>query len=35
MSAGPRRALLLSGSLGMGHDVLAQACAGWLAGIRG
>jgi processive 1,2-diacylglycerol beta-glucosyltransferase len=30
MSAGPRRALLLSGSLGMGHDVLAQACAGWL-----
>lgn len=30
MSTPPRRALLLSGSLGMGHDVLAQACAGWL-----
>lgn len=24
---GPRRALLLSGSLGMGHDVVAEACA--------
>lgn len=32
MSTPPRRALLLSGSLGMGHDVLAQACAGSLAG---
>jgi processive 1,2-diacylglycerol beta-glucosyltransferase len=25
-----RRALLLAGSIGMGHDTLAQACAGWL-----
>jgi processive 1,2-diacylglycerol beta-glucosyltransferase len=32
MSTPPRRALLLSGSLGMGHDVLAQACADSLAG---
>ncbi|MGP7996450.1 MAG: MGDG synthase family glycosyltransferase [Streptosporangiaceae bacterium] len=31
MSTPARRALLLSGSLGMGHDVLAQACAGSLA----
>jgi processive 1,2-diacylglycerol beta-glucosyltransferase len=26
-AAGPRRALLLSGSIGMGHDALAAACA--------
>ena len=31
MLSTPRRALLLSGSLGMGHDVLAQACAVSLA----
>ena len=31
MSAPSRQALLLSGSLGMGHDVLAQACAVSLA----
>ncbi len=31
MSERERRALLLSGSLGMGHDVLAQACAASLA----
>ena len=28
----PRRALLLSGSIGMGHDTLAEACADTLAG---
>ncbi|HEX9034517.1 MAG TPA: hypothetical protein VF834_21955, partial [Streptosporangiaceae bacterium] len=28
----PRRALLLSGSIGMGHDTLAQACASTLEG---
>ena len=27
----PRHALLLSGSIGMGHDTLASACAAWLA----
>ena len=31
MTAPGRRALLLSGSLGMGHDVLAEACATSLA----
>ena len=35
-----KTAVLLSGSLGMGHDVLAQACvtslaeAGWSAAVR-
>jgi len=28
-----RHALLLSGSTGMGHDVLAQACAAWLESV--
>jgi len=31
MTAG-RRALILSGSIGMGHDTLAVACAAWLEG---
>jgi len=31
LGTGTKRAVLLSGSLGMGHDVLAQACASSLA----